>query len=230
MIFPDANSCLPPAYPFQPAELRHALKTDPLFERSRLIELARGLPAESIEYNRADLAIGCDPADMPANGLSVEETIRTIETCRSWVVLMRVEQDPAFRDLMERCLADIAPAAAKTGPMHRKEAFVFISSPGAVTPFHMDPEHNILMQISGSKVMHVYADRDFSLTSPETHEAFHERGHRNIGYREEFEAAATPFPLAPGDAVYVPVKAPHRVTVGEEVSVSFSITDRKSVV
>jgi hypothetical protein len=90
----------------------------------------------------------------------------------------------------------------------------------------MDPEHNILMQIRGAKTMHIYPGGDYSLAPPEIHEAFHERGLRNIGYREEYEAAATAFPLAPGEAVYVPVKAPHRVRVADEVSVSFSITWR----
>ena len=37
-----------------------------------------------------------------------------------------------------------------------------------------------------------------------------------------------PFPLGPGDAVYVPVMAPHYVANGPEVSVSISITWRSS--
>ncbi|MEZ5892338.1 MAG: hypothetical protein R3C58_04235 [Parvularculaceae bacterium] len=36
----------------------------------------------------------------------------------------------------------------------------FRLSPGAVTPFHMDPEHNILLQIAGEKTFTIYpADR-----------------------------------------------------------------------
>jgi cytochrome P450 len=31
--------------------------------------------------------------------------------------------------------------------MCQREGFIFISSPGAVTPFHLDPEHNFLLQI-----------------------------------------------------------------------------------
>ena len=37
---------------------------------------------------------------------------------------------------------------------------------------------------------------------------------------------ARPFALEPGEAVYVPVKAPHWVKNGPEVSISFSITWR----
>jgi hypothetical protein len=161
------------------------------------------------------------------NGLSADETIRRIAECRSWMVMKNVERDADYAALMERCLADIRDAAAvATGPMHRKEAFIFLSSPGAVTPFHMDPEHNILMEVAGAKTMHIYPSKDYSIVTPEQHEAYHENGHRNLAYREEFESAAIAFELAPGDAVYVPVKAPHRVKVADEVAVSFSITWR----
>ena len=32
-----------------------------------------------------------------------------------------------------------------------REAFIFISSPNTVTPYHMDPEYNFLLQIRGTK-------------------------------------------------------------------------------
>jgi len=32
--------------------------------------------------------------------------------------------------------------------MGRREGFIFVSSPGSVTPHHMDPEHNFLLQIT----------------------------------------------------------------------------------
>lgn len=227
MIFENASASLAGAYPERPAKLRHKLQDDGLFEITRLLQLAQTLHPENIEYNAGDLPLGQDPAKTPMNGLSPEETIRRIAECRSWMVMKNVEADPEYASLMERCLADISDAAAaSTGAMHRKEAFIFLSSPGAVTPFHMDPEHNILMQVRGAKTMHVYPPRDYSIVSPEQHEAYHEKGHRNLVYREEFEATATAFDMRPGDAVYVPVKAPHRVKVADEVAVSFSITWR----
>jgi quercetin dioxygenase-like cupin family protein len=185
------------------------------------------LPASSIEYNAGDLPVGQDPALTPANGLSPQETIRRIETCRSWMVLKNVEADAAYAAAMEGALAEIAPAAAaETGPMAKKIAFIFISSPGAVTPFHMDPEHNILMQLSGTKTMRVYPAKG-AIVSDEQHEAYHAGdAHRNLTHRPEFDALAEVHELRPGDALYVPVKAPHWVANGPEPSVSFSITWR----
>ncbi|MCA1750021.1 MAG: hypothetical protein LC634_11060 [Sphingomonadales bacterium] len=50
------------------------------------------------------------------------------------------------------------------------------------------------------------------------------RRHRNLQWREEFAARGQAFELTAGKAVYVPVKAPHWVRNGPEVSVSLSIT------
>ncbi len=110
--------------------------------------------------------------------------------------------------------------------MHRREAFLLLSSPHAVTPFHMDPEHNILMQIRGAKTMRIYPSSDYSIVTPELHERYHEGGHRSLEYCEAVEAAGENFDLAPGEAVYVPVKTPHHVRVAEEPSLSLSLTWR----
>lgn len=226
-IFDAPAAALSERYPHAPARLKHRLSGDPRFTLEALVALAGRLPAASIEYNGGDLPVGHDPARTPANGLSPEETIRRIESCRSWMVLKNVEADPVYAAAMEDCLAEIAPVAAgETGPMAKKIAFIFISSPGAVTPFHMDPEHNILMQMRGAKTMRVYSAKG-AIVSDEQHEAYHSGdAHRNLVHRPEFDALAQAHDLAPGDALYVPVKAPHWVQNGPAPSISFSITWR----
>jgi hypothetical protein len=226
-IFDAPQAALSGRYPHAPARLRHRLLDDPRFTLEALVSLAARLPAASIEYNAGDIPIDQDADKTPSNGLSVEETIRRIETCRSWMVLKNVEQDPAYAAALEECLADIAPSATPaTGRMEKKLGFIFISSAGAVTPFHMDPEHNILMQIRGSKSFSVYP-ADKGIVSDEDHELYHAGlHHRNLAHRPEFDALRQTHELRPGDALYVPVKAPHWVKVGPEPSVSFSITWR----
>ena len=55
---------------------------------------------------------------------------------------------------------------------------------------------------------------------------FHAGGHRKLVWRDDYASKGRPFDLAPGRAVYVPVKAPHWVKNGPEVSISLSVTWR----
>ncbi|MEX0645342.1 MAG: cupin-like domain-containing protein [Parvularculaceae bacterium] len=227
MIFIDGSSALKRAYPNQPARLRHVFVDHPLFEIERLAALAQTLPPECIEWNAGDLPIGHDPRTTPANKLSPVETIRRIHECGAWIVLKNVERDPEYRAALNECLGEFAPVASRsTGRMHRKVGFIFLSSPGAVTPLHLDPEHNVLMQIKGMKKIHIFPT-DKGIIPAEHHESYHAgKAHRNLRHFPEYDAHAQAFDLGPGDAVFVPLKAPHWVKNGDRPSISFSVTWR----
>lgn len=215
------------AYPEQPAKLRHTLSDHPLLALDALAGLAGRLDPAHIEYNRADLPVGLRPEDTPDNGLSIADTVRTIADNGSWMVMKWVENDGAYRALLEDTLADIRPLVRDaTGEMLKLEGFIFLSSPNAVTPFHFDPEHNILLQIRGAKTMTVFPADDREIAPAAEHERYHMGGHRNLPWNESWGSRGKDFPLGPGEAVYVPVKAPHFVRNGPEPSVSFSVTWR----
>lgn len=211
----------------QPFLVRHRLNDHPLFDFSRLIELAQLLPEKSIEYNAGNLPVSIDGRQTPGNGLSVDETLRRIRDCQSWMVLKNVEQDPDYAQLLEQCLDEIRLiAGARISDMHQKEGFIFVSSPGAITPYHIDPEHNFLLQISGSKNVFIFDPADRELLPPEILERFHSGFRRNLSLDESHRDRACEFNLEPGLGLHFPVTAPHWVRNGESVSVSFSITFR----
>lgn len=223
----DAIAAFGGAYPDRAAKLTHGLGGHALLELDALAVLAERMPAASVEYNLGRMPIGVRPEDTPANGLTLGETIRTIESNGSWAVLKNVERDPAYGALLDEALSELAAAVdRRTGPMLHREAFIFLSSPGSVTPFHMDPEHNILLQIRGEKTMTVFPAGDGELVPAAQSEAFHAGGHRNLVWREDFRGRGTAMRLTPGEAIHVPVKAPHFVENGPVVSVSLSITWR----
>ena len=227
--FPDtARAALTAAYPEQVTKLTHSLSHDPRLTLAALVELAGEFAPENIEYNPGNLPIGIDPKDVPRANLSIAETVRSIEENGSWMVLKFIEKHPVYRALLEETLAEIDPITRrKTGAMLGMEGFIFISSPGAVTPFHFDPEHNILLQIRGNKVMTLFPAGDERIVSGEAHEHFHlGLQHRNLVWQDNFEALGQQVALAPGEAVYVPVKAPHWVQNGDAVSISLSVTWR----
>ena len=226
-VFPPASrAAFAAAYPEQPHILAHTLDHHPLLEREALARLAEALPAASVEYNAADQPIGIDGKPAPT-GLPIGETIRRIENSASWAVLKNVEQHAPYAALLADLLAELAPdIVGRTGRMLKTQAFVFISSPGSMTPYHFDPEHNILLQVRGSKVMTQFPAGDPRFAPDSVHETYHIGGGRELTWRDELLAHGTPFTLGPGEAIYVPVMAPHFVRNGPEPSVSLSITWR----
>lgn len=223
----DARARFAGLYPEQPGVIPHGLTGHPLFELESLVALSQRIRPVDVEQNLADLPIEVDPASVRHNGLSVADSIRSIEQNGSWMVLKFIDQDPVYRQLLDKILDELEPVVrAATGAMLKREAFVFISSPGAVTPFHMDPEHNILMQLRGSKTMTIFPAADPELTPGKLQEEFHRGAHRNLPFRDEFAAKGLPVRIVPGDGLYVPVKAPHWVRNGPETSISLSVTWR----
>lgn len=207
-----------------PFVIHHHLVGHPLFELPAIIELAKHLPEDSIEYNAGNIPVSQDPALTPRNGLSVEETLRRIEECRSWMVLKHVENHPAYKAVLDACLDEIEVFTRQMQPgMFRREAFLFVSSPGSITPYHMDPEYNFLMHIRGAKRMTVFDGSDRSICSEVELEQYLSGGHRNLVYKDEYETKGMVFDLAPGDGLHIPVTYPHWVKNGDTVSVSLSI-------
>lgn len=209
-----------------PFLLNHRLVGHPLFELPRLIELAGTLPEDQVEYNSGDLPVTQDPLKTPRNGLSIRETIQRIEECRSWMVLKNVEVDPCYRQLLDLCLD---PLIRFCPDMRTREAFVFVSSPDAVTPYHIDHECNFLLQIVGTKTVRMLPPNDPTVIQEADLERFYAGGSRNLlRLDSQTEAKASSFELTPGLGLHLPVTAPHWVKNGPAVSISFSITFRTS--
>lgn len=215
------------AFPRQPFLIKHALCGNPLFSLESLVELSKRLPSTKVEYNAGTIDIDMHAKLTPQTGLSVEETIRRIESCRSWMVLKNVEADPTYRALLDACLGDVAHLSEPLTPgMRRHEGYIFISSPGSRTPYHMDGEHNFLLQLTGSKKVHMWDSADRSLLTEKEIEAHYTGAHRNLSYQDTFAAKSQVFDLTPGLGLHFPVNAPHWVQNGPDVSVSFSVTFR----
>ena len=160
-------------------------------------------------------------------GIPIGETIRNIGRSGSWAALKNIERSPQYAALLADLLAELKPSIeARTGRMLHTQAFVFITSPGGLTPYHFDPEHNILLQIRGSKVLTQFPAGDSTYAPDETHEAYHTGGPRELKWRDELQDGGKEFAIGPGEALFVPVMAPHYVRNGDEPSISLSITWR----
>ena len=142
--------------------IRHTVADHPLLSLEAIAELADSLPSGAVERHEANQPLlvpdGCPDLSGPPS-----ETVRTIETNGRWMVLWNIEQVAAYRRLLDAILDEAVPfLPAREGGMGRREAFLFLSAPRAVTPVHFDPEHNFLLQIRGLKEIHVgrFPDND----------------------------------------------------------------------
>ena len=70
------------------------------------------------------------------------------------MTLLNVEQMPRYRQLIDDEVDDLAAASASSRrAWRRRMGFVFVSSPGSVTPAHFDIEHSLCIQLRGERTL-----------------------------------------------------------------------------
>ena len=208
----------------EPFRISHSLQDHKLFQLPRLIELARSMPGDRIEYNSGDVPPGVRPEDVPGIDMAVDEVIAQIENCHAWMVIKNVEHDPQYKALLETFVAELSLASGKARDQFSDlQGFVFVSSAHSTTPFHFDAEENVLVQIRGEKFVHLFDNADRSLVSEEALEIAPSK-HRNQHYEDAFEDRAVRFVLNAGDGVHIPYTHPHWVRTGGEYCISMAMT------
>jgi hypothetical protein len=205
-----------------PLAVTHNLTDHPLFTLDGIAELAETMPAVSVERHEAKQPLVL-PGGAPERSGSPGEAVRNLDTNDTWMVLWYIEQVPEYSQLLDECLDPVSAVIGRRyGGMCQREAFLFLSAPGALTPVHFDAEHNFLLQIRGTKDMNIceFPDRESERAELERYYA---GGHRNL---EAVPSAGKTFRLTAGSGVYVYPFAPHWVQNGDQASVSLSITFR----
>lgn len=212
------------ALPEEPFHVTHDLSAHPLFQLSKLAELAGSMDRDRIEYNSGDLAPGQKAEETPGIDLSPKDTVRQIETCHAWMVIKNVEHMPAYREVLEKCLYgmadDLGLPRSYFGDI---QGFIFVSSANSTTPLHIDAEDNFLIQIRGEKFVHIFKDPDHEIVPPEALELDPGK-YRNLDYDEAFEKHGKVHTLNGGDGVRIPYFWPHWVRTGGEYTISMAVT------
>jgi hypothetical protein len=219
--------------PFDPWKLQavtHQLCAHPLLQIESLVALGRRLEARKLVRTHSDTATaGTAFGDAPAlhpNQRSAEETLAGIAEARAWMSLLNVQADPLYRTLVDEVLDAVRPFVERVDPgMSYRGGWIFVSSPGAVTPFHMDHEHNFILQVRGNKKLYTWDPMDRGIISERAQELFHDQHSREeVRWDESFRAKARVFDLQPGMGGYMPSTAAHMVENGNEPSITVSFT------
>ncbi len=216
--------------PMRVMAVTHDFSDHPLLQLDRLVALGRRLAASnSVRWHsdtaKPDTSFHLAP-DTHKGKWSAAQTLERIEEAEAWCSLLNVQQDPEYRTLVDELLDDVRGRVEPKDPgMCFRAGWIFVSSPGAITPFHIDHEHNFILQARGTKTLHVWEPLDSEVLPEEALELFHgEYSRDKVKWREELEAKAYKFELVPGMGGYMPTNAPHWVKNGPGVSVTVSAT------
>jgi hypothetical protein len=211
-------------YPYQPFHFSHNLENVGLFSLEGLAQAADEMREEFLEYTTT--------LENP-HKFSRGDLVRSVETADTWLFLRNLENIPRYRLAMERFIKTIASYEAKVLGQERLRAvfnpmsFAFISSPKSKTNFHIDPEHNFLFQIRGSKT--VFVNNSFVqpiILESEIEDFYANEVDYKLVFNESYSAYMESKPINPGRGVYIPVTSPHTVINNDDVSISYSLTFR----
>jgi uncharacterized RmlC-like cupin family protein len=216
--------------PMRIMPVKHRLMEHPLLQLHNLVELAqrlatRGLVRAHNDQARPETSFSSTPDTHPIQ-LPVAESIRRIEESNTWMALHNVQTDPLYCGLVDEVLDCVGPLVdAKDPGLCHRAGWIFVTSPNAITPYHLDHEHNFILQIRGDKTIHVFDPLDRAITSELALERFHHKHSRElVTLSPGTRTRAHVFEASPGDGVYMPTTAPHWVKNGNNVSVTVSFT------
>jgi hypothetical protein len=214
--------------------LEHQLSGHPLLELPAIAALSQRLPANLLEWNAEQDGAFTEPNKLHPHHMSCADTILNLEQQPARVLLLSIENDPPYKKLLDELLDQIEPLTQRSHPgMWQRQAFIFLSSKAAYTPFHFDPDYNFLLQIRGQKTIFMWDPADRYVLPASAIDGYYAGAGRNPSYanrdqkyREEFMQRAWRLPMRAGQGVHFPLHAPHAVMTESDVSISLSITFR----
>jgi mannose-6-phosphate isomerase-like protein (cupin superfamily) len=214
------------SFPGRAAEFTHELHLDDRLTLASIADLTDRLPRRSVIADTAEQPLLVPQGGPPRGALERPgDVIRDLRNANAWLTLLNVEDDPGMAELMNTQLDQlesgmIARQGARKGRMHKRVAFVFVSSPNSVTPVHYDIEHSLLMQVSGCKTVSIGR---WESDAARRHE-FDRYWDGSNGRIEALPPEDAAYTLTPGRAVYIPPGTPHWVHNGPDISLSVTLT------
>ena len=215
----------------RPFPLAHCVHHSELFSWPILSKLAARAEAKAGGYyfESGSTAPGEKWRGVP-EGKSLIDVLERIGESNSLVMLKRVQEYDEYQSFLQSCIEELGRLCnVDLKRTYRDPVMtILITSPGRVTPYHIDGEANFLLQIQGSKTVHIFDGNDPEVLSDVELEKFWSgEDTKAPRYREHCEEKAWRFDLTPGTGVSNPVIFPHWVENGPAVSVSLSMNFKR---
>jgi hypothetical protein len=209
-------------------EVSHRLSSHPLLQLPKLLELAERtvkIRPQDLYFDMGEVRTGQRWDEIPEAKFSAVEAMQQLERSDAWFLFRHAQNDPEYRELFERGLSEIKQIAGEgvNAKIRQQDILIFVTSPNRVTPYHMDRECNFLLQISGSKTLHVFDRNDREVLPEEEIERFWAVDNNAPVYRRQHQDRAVSYRMMPGNGVHIPVNFPHWVQNDNNISVSLSV-------
>jgi hypothetical protein len=229
IIAREQSAAFQSGYNQTPFQFSHTLAEHPLFDIVSIVALSeflsRGNDASRclLYTDDAHLRQGWNRAARP--GATVRDCLENIQDSHSWMMLKDVQTHPAYCRIVDQFLAELEEVTRQSirPNVTWMDAYMIVSSPGMLTPYHFDHESNFLLQIRGDKTVNLFDGADRSLLTEPEIEKYYIGDFDSARYQERAQAEAKVFQLEPGLGVHQPPLAPHWVRTGTRWSVSLAV-------
>jgi hypothetical protein len=217
--------------------LRHRLHQNPLFSEAYLGEVIDRYNRDNHRYLLSHMGPLGSPRqawkEYRIGAMPGGKLIERIRHERLWISLHDINKaDPAYQRLLDSIFEEIHALVPDLPKTFQRTCAVLISSPGAQVYYHFDISGQTLWQIQGTKKVLIYPAVEPFLKQERLdmvtafRESFHDE--RTQVYRPWMDKHAADFrgngdyTLYPGEMVYWPLNAPHRIANDDELSISFT--------
>jgi len=214
----------------EPFVLGHRLLGHDALTLENLARVLPALPAEQVMFSKDLLGLHDDFEETfrgERQDVSLSQVLEQIRTGSSYIMVRSPEAHPSFAELHRALLADVESAMHARGiPGAAKDAqlYLFIASPGAITPFHIDRYSTFLLQFRGTKQVSVFPQWDERVVSARECEDYATYQSTRLAWDDSREHLGIRFEFTPGMALHIPFMAGHHVKNGmDDVSISMSI-------
>jgi hypothetical protein len=204
---------------------RHTLVERNLFTDDALIDLLDRYPRKRLQA----WTMGTDPLrredfkPVDTTGVSGRDLFSAVQHGRLWYNILRLDLfDRKYRELIDQLYAEMAKDAPGFHPIYLAGTLL-LSSPHAQVYYHADGPPTTLFHVSGTKRMWVYPAGDERFVSQVMlEEIFGSAMDEEVPYSPEFDRQAVAYDLQPGDAIWWPQNAPHRIVNLGTLNISLS--------
>ena len=199
-----------------PHRTHHRYHELPLFTDAGLTDLLDQYPREHLQA----FTMGTDPThreDWTCVDISPtstgEDILNAVKHGRLWLNLIKVEQfNRAYSDLIEGMYEKIDVNCPHLGGIRGDYSALLIASPNSILYYHLDAAPNMLWNMRGHEKVWAYPAMDHRLAPQEFLEDIYAGEiDEEMPYESWFDQYAQSFLLEPGNVMWWPRNAPHRL-------------------